>query len=238
MLIFTRMKIFIIFYILLLTSSSWASQQPCADNRSIYIDPFFGGRDDGPKIGLGYKAKDLTLELGLKLSRLLEGKGVKVCISRDHDLFLNSDQRLKKAKVAQARFYLAITMSSLGSKPCIRLQIPKLKKHIAKKSINPDSILQDIRRDNKIQQSIAAADYINNSIVKNKKYICTKILTTDKALITKLDSPSVIMDFGVSDDPTEFMRETILSDEFVANVVNALNAYLSSNNNQDPNGGE
>jgi len=60
----------------------------------IGIDPGHGGKDPGA-VGriLGTKEKDITLEIGLRLDRLLRGAGHQTYLSRNSDVFVSLQAR-------------------------------------------------------------------------------------------------------------------------------------------------
>jgi len=212
---------------------SAADKMSCDSDKplSVFIDPFFGGAENGPNIGQEYKGKNLVLSFGLKLKALLEKKGITACLSRDGDYSLNLDQRLVKAKVSQPKVYFAIAISSSSeSESCINLCISREAPRTTRKEkdIDLDSILKDIKSDDKRERSLVLAHRLQRSIGENLKQICGKVLAKDQALLTKSHGPTVMLDFSVTDDSLPFMRKTILADSFVALIADALEAYLTS----------
>lgn len=80
--------------------------------KSVYIDPFYGGKDSGPLIAKTYKAKDLTLRIGKLLQQKLEARGAKTSLSRNKDVYLTAEMRMDIAKThAAADVYIGIRVS-------------------------------------------------------------------------------------------------------------------------------
>lgn len=142
-----------------LSAQVWAANKSLCESGkfvSVYIDPFFGGREYGPKIGDEYKAKDIVLTFGLKLKTLLEKQAIVACLSRDSDNSLGLDERLAKGKISQSKVYFAITISS-KSKKCVNLYIPRESPRPREtKDIGLDTILKDITSDDKREKSYAS----------------------------------------------------------------------------------
>ena len=94
--------------------------------KSVYIDPFYGGKDAGPLIAKTYKAKDLTLKIGKLLQQKLEALGAKTSLSRNKDLYLTADMRTIIAKAhAAADVYVAIRISYQSNDSITLYQISK-----------------------------------------------------------------------------------------------------------------
>ncbi len=56
--------------------------------RTIYIDPWYGGKDKGPRISGKVFGKDLTLALSKKLQSRFESMGLSSYLSRTGDQFV------------------------------------------------------------------------------------------------------------------------------------------------------
>mgnify|MGYP005810639971 CR=1 FL=1 len=74
----------------------------------IFIDPGHGGKDPGA-IGQGGMAeKDLTLALGMVLSEMLKKAGFIVGFTRDQDLYVPLEERVRMAKAFEADLFVSI----------------------------------------------------------------------------------------------------------------------------------
>lgn len=85
----------------------------------IVIDPGHGGHDAGA-IGItGVKEKDITLNIGLMLGRLIEKnlKGVKVVYTRKSDTFVELYRRGQIANAAGGKLFISIHCNSMPRKP-------------------------------------------------------------------------------------------------------------------------
>ncbi len=79
----------------------------------IVIDPGHGGHDTGTIGSNGLEEKDLVLDVGLRLGRLLESKmGAEVVFTRDDDTFIPLESRTAVANQNQADLFLSIHANS------------------------------------------------------------------------------------------------------------------------------
>ena len=79
----------------------------------IVIDPGHGGHDTGTIGPNGFTEKDLVLDVGLRLGRLLESKlGAEVVYTRDDDTFIPLESRTAVANQNQADLFLSIHANS------------------------------------------------------------------------------------------------------------------------------
>jgi len=74
----------------------------------IVVDAGHGGKDPGA-IGAGKtREKTITLDIALRVSRILESKGFKVVLTRDKDVFVPLHQRGKIANQAKGKLFVSI----------------------------------------------------------------------------------------------------------------------------------
>lgn len=79
----------------------------------LYLDPGHGGEDSGA-IGNGLREKDLTLNIALKIRKILEQYDIKVAMSRESDKTVSLKQRTDEAKKLKADFFLSIHINAGG----------------------------------------------------------------------------------------------------------------------------
>ncbi len=76
---------------------------------AVVIDPGHGGRDPGAIGPGGIREKDITLQVGLRLRKLLEKDlGVKVIMTREKDEFIKLDERTQTANTAQGKLFISL----------------------------------------------------------------------------------------------------------------------------------
>jgi N-acetylmuramoyl-L-alanine amidase len=82
--------------------------------RKIIIDPGHGGFDSGALGHHGGKEKDACLDIGVRLRELLRSRlpGVKVLMTRDHDVFVELKERTRFANRQDADLFVSIHANS------------------------------------------------------------------------------------------------------------------------------
>lgn len=110
-------------YLLLLTAFTAASMAFTSDRgkaktgviKTIVIDAGHGGKDPGCN-GVHAKEKDISLNVALKLGKLIEAnmKDVKVIYTRTTDVFVDLEERAQIANRAKADLFISIHCNAAG----------------------------------------------------------------------------------------------------------------------------
>ena len=80
---------------------------------TIVIDPGHGGRDSGAIGQSGAKEKDIVLDIGLRLQRLIEETlGMKVVMTRTEDIFVPLESRTMIANRHRADFFISLHVNA------------------------------------------------------------------------------------------------------------------------------
>ena len=81
--------------------------------RLLMIDPGHGGRDPGAIGYSGTHEKDVTLDIGRRMADALSARpGITVKLTRDDDMFLPLEDRVKAARAASADLFLSVHADS------------------------------------------------------------------------------------------------------------------------------
>lgn len=84
--------------------------------KHIVIDPGHGGTDKGTQNkSLGLREKDLTLDISLRLERILKRAGYQVSLTRRSDKFVGLHERSKKANHAKADLFVSIHLNAVST---------------------------------------------------------------------------------------------------------------------------
>jgi len=84
-------------------------------NFVLVLDPRFGGQEQGVKINSRLSSAEVNLKLALMLKSLFEQAGVQVYLTRDRDLTLNSDQRIKLSnQFPPGGYYVRLNVDNAG----------------------------------------------------------------------------------------------------------------------------
>jgi N-acetylmuramoyl-L-alanine amidase len=91
---------FFIFSTVLMLGLAWASPLGAAEKFTrVVLDPGHGGKDPGSS-GFGLVEKRLTLDLALRVEKILVGKGISVELTRRTDEFVEFEERARIANRA------------------------------------------------------------------------------------------------------------------------------------------
>ncbi|MCM3162608.1 N-acetylmuramoyl-L-alanine amidase [Metabacillus litoralis] len=80
----------------------------------ITIDPGHGGKDSGA-IGFGLQEKEVVLDVGLQVQKLLEAEGAKVIMTRKDDTFLDLPERAAVANNAKSSIFISLHINAATS---------------------------------------------------------------------------------------------------------------------------
>jgi len=84
--------------------------------RRIVIDAGHGGKDSGARNdAYGLKEKELTLDVALRLKRMLLQSGYEVVMTRDSDKYIPLEQRPQYANRSNADLFISIHFNAAGS---------------------------------------------------------------------------------------------------------------------------
>ena len=91
---------------------------------TIVIDPGHGGKDPGARGVRKTEEKDITLKVGLQLRKLLsKHPGVRVLMTRDHDVFVELEERARFANSNEADLFVSIHVNSHPSRTVKGIEI-------------------------------------------------------------------------------------------------------------------
>jgi N-acetylmuramoyl-L-alanine amidase len=87
----------------------------------VVIDPGHGGIDPGAIASGGAHEKDIVFGFAERLRHRLEGSGrYRVLLTRDHDVFVPLDARVRVAREAKADLFVSIHADSISAAPQVR----------------------------------------------------------------------------------------------------------------------
>lgn len=83
--------------------------------RAIVVDPGHGGTDQGTRSASGTLEKTVTLDVSLRLQRILANRGFVVTLTRGRDTYLSLDQRVAIARQMGADLLVSVHFNAEGS---------------------------------------------------------------------------------------------------------------------------
>lgn len=137
----------------------------------IVIDPGHGGHDPGAISINGFKEKDFTLEIGLKVRDLLKENmpDTKVVMTRDDDTFIELYQRRQIANKNKGKLFVSIHLNSAPIKPSVS-----------------NGFETYILRPGRNEDAVRVANFENSVIKLEKKTEKYKSLTEEELIIATM----------------------------------------------------
>lgn len=175
--------------------------------KTIVIDPGHGGKDPGAR-GLRHtEEKDITLKVGLKLRELLSKQpGVRVLMTRDHDVFVELEERAKFANSNGADLFVSIHVNSHPSRSVKGIEIY----HFGE--AKDQRALEVAARENGTPLSSTGVgwEYLVADLLTTKKIEASLELawTAKEAMVTHMNGHYAVNDHGVKTAPFYVLRFT------------------------------
>ncbi len=222
--------------------------------KTVVIDPGHGGKDPGAVGPRGLQEKDITLQVGKKLGKILKKEhGMNVVYTRKKDVFVPLNSRTHIANSHKADLFISVHVNSsrkrntrgietyflnwTNDREAMRVAARENKISVKKmKKIQNETqfILADLARKNKNEESMRLAHSVQNSMITtlNKQYGKIENLGVKYALFYVLvgaQMPSILVEVSFISNKVEEKR---LSTEAYKNkiaeaIAGGINAYIS-----------
>jgi len=199
--------------------------------RTVVIDAGHGGKDPGAVGPRGLKEKDITLDVGKKLGKILQKKhGMKVLYTRTSDKFIPLNNRTEMANAKKADLFISIHVNASEKRKVRGIETYFLNWTNNSEAINVAArenkispqkmrkvqdglqvILMDLAKKNKNEESMRLAHSVQNSLVNTLKKDYKKIedLGVKYALFYVLvgaEMPSVLVEISFISNREEEKR--------------------------------
>jgi len=231
--------------------------------KRIVIDAGHGGHDPGAVGPKNLYEKDVVLDIALKLRDLLSAnKNYEIFLTRDKDVFIPLEQRTAIANSKNADLFVSVhanasprkeakgietymlnwTNSEESMKVAARenaISLKKMREMNKKQMDSLDIILNDLSRENKRDESIKLAHYIQKNLVSDlhKNYNHIVDLGVKQALFYVLfgaKMPSVLVEVSFISNPLE---EKLLSkDDYRGDLAKSISAGITKYMSKAPEG--
>jgi N-acetylmuramoyl-L-alanine amidase len=226
--------------------------------RRIVLDPGHGGHDPGAVGPKNLYEKDVVLDIALKLKKvLMEDPFNEVVLTRERDVFIPLEERTAMANRKNADLFVSIHANASSRREAKGIEtyllnwtddeeairVAARENAISLKKMRAmnrqvdivDVIKSDLIRENKRDESIKLANYIQRSLVSNLESDMKQVLNlgVKQALFYVLfgaKMPSVLVEVSFISNPEE---ERLLSNEMyrmeiAKGIAKGLNTYLTS----------
>lgn len=224
----------------------------------IVLDPGHGGHDPGAVGPNGVYEKDIVLDIALRVKKILqENKNVRVYLTRETDVFISLEERTAFANSKDADLFVSIHTNASHRRTARGIEtyflnwtndeesmrvaarenaisLEKMKEHTNRYKNDVDKILIDLMRENKRNESVKLAHYVQKSIISALRDNHSGIndLGVKSALFYVLlgaKMPSILVEVSFISNPIE---EKLLSKEsyrdYIARaIVAGIESYLT-----------
>jgi N-acetylmuramoyl-L-alanine amidase len=156
----------------------------------VTIDPGHGGKDSGA-IGLdNLREVDVILPIALRVSKILNEKGVATQLTRDSDYFVGLDERVIMSRNAGATIFVSIHANSIDNRP----DVNGLETYYYGKGLDlADTVHRGVleRMDSSRQ-----TDILNDRGVRSARFL----------VLRKSEIPAILIEVGYLTSPEESLR--------------------------------
>ncbi|MBI5167673.1 MAG: N-acetylmuramoyl-L-alanine amidase [candidate division NC10 bacterium] len=216
--------------------------------RTIVIDPGHGGKDSGAVGSSGLKEKDVVLDIGLRLKRLIEERlPAKVVMTRSEDVFVPLEERTSMANQTKADFFISIHVNAAPRSRAVGFETFFLSKEpsdndarasalrenmvVSLEGVSPKemaslhAILWDLAQTMYIQESSELAEMVQEELDKILKVENRGIKTAPFFVLMGAAMPSVLVETAFISNPEE--ERKLRDDAYRQRVAEALYVAIS-----------
>ncbi len=226
--------------------------------KTICIDAGHGGHDPGAIGRTGLREKNVTLDIAKRLAVLVKERlGCKVVMTRSTDVFIPLDQRPFIAKSSNADLFVSIHINSNRKRAArgIETYIQGLKASdreaiataarenaMSTKSLSElnsaaeiDRMLNDLKSDNKVEESIELAGSVQNSLVSSvrpaqKRVINLGVKRAFFYVLMNTNIPSILAEVGFisNSDEENLLRKDSYKQAIAEALFRGIKNYVGS----------
>jgi len=236
----------------------YGKKQAASAKKRIVLDPGHGGHDPGAVGPKNLYEKNVVLDIALKLKKILASDpNLEIFLTRETDVFIPLEQRTAIAISKNADLFLSIhanasprrdargietyflnwTNDEEAMKVAARENAISLKKM---KKLNDGKdllsvMLSDLRRDNKRDESLKLANFVQQNMVSglNKSYSHIVDHGVKQALFYVLfgaEMPSVLVEVSFISNPLEekLLAKDAYRSELAKSIASGINKYMAA----------
>jgi N-acetylmuramoyl-L-alanine amidase len=236
----------------------YGEKQAASIRKRIVLDPGHGGHDPGAVGPNNLYEKDIVLDIALKLKKILANDpNFEIFLTRETDVFIPLDQRTAIANGKKADLFVSIhanasprrdargietyllnwTNDEEALKVAARenaISLKKMKKMNEGRSVL-DVMLSDLKRDNKRDESLKLANFVQQNMVTglNKSYSHIVDHGVKQALFYVLfgaEMPSVLVEVSFISNPLEekLLARDGYRAELAQSIAAGINRYMTA----------
>lgn len=165
----------------------------------IFIDAGHGGKDSGATNGNTFE-KDIALKIVLKLNEILKSRGFQTQLSRTTDVFVELNERAKKANNFASDIFVSIHLNSAANADASGIETLIYSYAGQNKKLGDD-----------IQNALIAATNAKNRGVKERP---------DLAVLNSTKMPAVLVEVGFISNTNE--KNLLVTDAYQNKIAGAI----------------
>jgi N-acetylmuramoyl-L-alanine amidase len=197
----------------------------------VYLDPHYGGRENGPAIDRKNKGKEVTLTLARAIQRELQNLKIETFLSRDEDIFIPSGDRWFYAKKKGAHIYLSLRLKAQG-RDCVQLYYAKRQPLLRKSQdkSGPAAAVSDPRVEAMARESLRLSEFLQKGMQHAVPALCGTVQTKKDVLFETSDFPAVILEFGAARraDQRSYMIDPVKIDGMALSIAQAVKEFIEA----------
>jgi N-acetylmuramoyl-L-alanine amidase len=236
----------------------YGQKQAAAPKKRIVLDPGHGGHDPGAVGPRNLYEKDVVLDVALKLKKILaQDQDFEVFLTRETDVFIPLEQRTAIANSKNADLFISIHANASTRRDAKGIEtyllnwsndeeamkvaarenaisLKKMKKMNEGRDVL-DIMLSDLRRDNKRDESLKLATFVQQNLISglNKSYSHIVDHGVKQALFYVLFGarmPSVLVEVSFISNPLEekLLAKDSYRVELAQSIASGVNKYMSA----------
>jgi len=209
-----------------------SSIKPDLHVKTIYLDPWYGGKESGPLFDPKKYGKTITFEIAQKLQSLLEAAEFKVYLSRQGDQDITLEERRFRGKARGADLHLAIKVT-LSKADCVRLLVasPPVKepqlatetRDLKKLGAEVNDMFTHLKAESIREESLLIAKTISDKFKKWPVPNCVKLVKGKDYILKNAEEPTVMVDFRIS--PTASTIDDTSLDKIAGLLADSIKEY-------------
>jgi N-acetylmuramoyl-L-alanine amidase len=230
----TSSSLIILFSLLCVLSGREADAAGTQQHRYavVYVDPHYGGKENGPAIDRKNKGKDVTLALARAVRRELLNRKIETFLSRDEDIFIPSGDRWFFAKKKGAHIYLSLRLRA-QDRDCVELYYakrPPLPRTTRDARNGYEASLSDPRVEAMVRESLRLSESLSKGLKGAAPAVCGTVQTKKDVLFETSDFPAVIIEFGAARraDRQSYVIDPAKVDAMAVAIAQAVKDFIEA----------
>ncbi|MBN2013213.1 N-acetylmuramoyl-L-alanine amidase [candidate division KSB1 bacterium] len=199
---------------------------------TIILDPGHGGKDSGAMSRNGIKEKDITLDIALRLKKIINDDGqFKVYLTREKDVFVPLEERTAFANQKQGDLFISIHANSHESPDKTGIEtyylsatedadsraVAAMENRTAKSTYHEfNELIEKIIKSSKIQESEQFANTVQQQLIHRTNEVDRGVKKARFVVLAGASMPSILTEVAFLSNPR---GEELLKSKFYRHMV-------------------